>query len=72
MISNNSLSRRLSAIEAKAAGEPETVCMFIMPGEDEKTAMARRFGPAGPPLGAKVVAFTWQPMQDEPGHGGGL
>lgn len=72
MISNSSLTRRLSAIEEKVIGDAETACMFIMPGEDKAAAMARQFGPAGPPPGARVMAFSWQQLQDEPSHGGGL
>lgn len=69
MTGGNTLTRRLSALEAKAAGEPETVYLFIMPGEDEETAVADRFGPSGPPPGVKVLTFTWLPTQDEPEHG---
>ena len=68
MTSNSNLFRRLSVIEGKTADKPETVCLFIMPGESEEAAVARRFGPAGVPPDAKVLMFTWQPMQDEPGQ----
>ena len=72
MISNSNLLRWLSAIEGKTTDKPQPICLFVMPGESEDAAVTRRFGLAGPPPGAKVLAFTWQPTQDEPGHGGGL
>ncbi|WP_431269034.1 hypothetical protein [Dankookia sp. P2] len=66
MKGESNLVRRLSALEGKTAKTPETICMFLMPGESEEAALARRFGSAGAPQNAKVLVFTWQPMQDEP------
>ena len=66
MIGGGNLVRRLTALEGKTADTPETVCVFQMPSEDTESALARCFGPAGPTQGAKVMMFTWQPIQDEP------
>jgi hypothetical protein len=60
------LSRRLFTLEVKASQSSESFCLFVMPDEDAAAALARTFGPAGAPPGAKVTLFSWMPVQDSP------